>query len=99
MPFIHTRRHYFTTVIGELLYWLGEDRLLFASDYAIWRPKWLIERFVDFEIPADMTDYPPLTTTRSARSSGSTPRASTTSRSRRSCGSPRRPRAGWRSGG
>lgn len=61
MPFIHTRPRYFAQVLGELLYWIGEDRILFASDYAIWQPKWLIERFVDLEIPADMSEYPELT--------------------------------------
>ena len=54
MPFIHTRPGYFCRVIGELLYWLGEDRLLFASDYAIWHPKWIIEQFVDLQMPDDM---------------------------------------------
>ncbi|WP_214108644.1 amidohydrolase family protein [Acrocarpospora catenulata] len=54
MPFIHTRPRYFAQIIGELLYWLGEDKLLFASDYAIWSPRWLVERFVDFQIPEDM---------------------------------------------
>ena len=43
MPFIHTRPRYFAQIIGELLYWIGEDRILFSSDYAIWTPKWLIE--------------------------------------------------------
>jgi predicted TIM-barrel fold metal-dependent hydrolase len=61
MPFIHTRPRYFAQVIGELLYWIGEDKLLFASDYAIWQPKWLVEKFVDFTIPEDMTEYPALT--------------------------------------
>ena len=54
MPFIHTRPRYFAQIIGELLYWLGEARIMFASDYAIWHPKWLIEKFVDFQIPEDM---------------------------------------------
>ena len=54
MPFIHTRPRYFAQVIGELLYWIGEDKLLFSSDYAIWSPKWLVEAFVDFQIPEDM---------------------------------------------
>jgi predicted TIM-barrel fold metal-dependent hydrolase len=54
MPFIHTRPRYFGQMIGELLYWLDEDRLLFGSDYAIWQPKWLVEKFVDFQIPDDM---------------------------------------------
>ncbi|MEU6415399.1 amidohydrolase family protein [Microbispora sp. NPDC046933] len=54
MPFIHSRPRYFAQIIGELLYWLGEDRLLFGSDYAIWSPRWLVEQFVDFQIPEDM---------------------------------------------
>ncbi|WP_046469631.1 amidohydrolase family protein [Allosalinactinospora lopnorensis] len=54
MPFIHSRPRYFAQVIGELLYWLDENRITFASDYAIWHPKWLVERFVDFQIPGDM---------------------------------------------
>jgi predicted TIM-barrel fold metal-dependent hydrolase len=62
MPFIHTRPKYFAQIIGELLYWIGEDRILFSSDYALWTPKWLIERFVDFQIPADLPEYPALTT-------------------------------------
>lgn len=62
MPFIHTRPGYFAQIIGELLYWIGEDRILFSSDYALWTPKWLVEKFVDFQIPADQTEYAPLTT-------------------------------------
>lgn len=62
MPFIFTRPRYFAQIIGELLYWIGEDRIMFASDYAIWTPRWLVEQFVDFEIPADMGEYGPLTT-------------------------------------
>jgi predicted TIM-barrel fold metal-dependent hydrolase len=54
IPFMHTRPRYFAKVIGELLYWIGEDRIMFGSDYAIWQPKWLVEMFVDFQIPEDM---------------------------------------------
>ena len=63
LPFIHTRPRYFAQIIGELNYWIGEDRVLFSSDYALWTPQWLVEKFVDFQIPADMTEYAPLTTT------------------------------------
>ncbi|MST33218.1 amidohydrolase family protein [Acidimicrobiaceae bacterium USS-CC1] len=63
VPFIHTRPRYFAQMIGELIYWIGEDRILFASDYALWTPRWLVERFADFQIPEDMTEYGPLTTT------------------------------------
>ncbi|MBM9465934.1 amidohydrolase family protein [Nakamurella leprariae] len=63
IPFIHTRPRYFAQIIGELLYWIGEDKIQFSSDYALWTPRWLIEKFVDFQIPQDMTEYAPLTTT------------------------------------
>jgi len=63
IPFIHTRPRYWAQIIGELLYWIGEDRILFSSDYALWQPKWLIEKFVDFQIPEDMQgEYKPITT-------------------------------------
>jgi predicted TIM-barrel fold metal-dependent hydrolase len=54
LPFLHTRPRYFARIIGELLYWLGEDRILFGSDYAAWQPKWLVEKFAEFQIPEDL---------------------------------------------
>jgi predicted TIM-barrel fold metal-dependent hydrolase len=54
IPFMHTRPKYFGQIMGELLFWLGEDKILFSSDYAIWTPRWLIERFISFDIPEDM---------------------------------------------
>ena len=62
MPFIHTRPKYFAQIMGELLYWVGEDRIQFASDYAIWTPRWLVEAFVDFQIPKELGEYPEITT-------------------------------------
>jgi predicted TIM-barrel fold metal-dependent hydrolase len=41
-------------VIAELLFWLGPDKLLYGSDYGIWTPKWLIDKFMAFEIPDDL---------------------------------------------
>ncbi|MDP9424481.1 MAG: amidohydrolase [Actinomycetota bacterium] len=63
MPFIHAKPRYFAQIIGELLYWIGEDRILFASDYALWQPKWLVEKFVDFQYPEDaqFDDYAEIT--------------------------------------
>ena len=55
LPFIHSRPGYFAHVLSELLFWLGEDKLLYGSDYGIWSPKWLIEKFMDFEMPEDVT--------------------------------------------
>jgi predicted TIM-barrel fold metal-dependent hydrolase len=48
--------------MGEMLFWVGEDKMLFGSDYAIWEPKWQVEGFVDWEMPDDeaFSDYPRL---------------------------------------
>ena len=54
LPFIHTRPGYFAHIISELLFWIGEDKILFGSDYGIWTPKWLIDKFMAFELPDDV---------------------------------------------
>jgi hypothetical protein len=62
MPFIYTRPRQFAQWLGELLYWVGADKLTFASDYALWHPKWIVEMFVDFQMPEDMvSEYGELT--------------------------------------
>ena len=59
---MHARPKFFAKVMGELLFWVGEDKMLFGSDYAIWEPKWQVEGFVDWEMPDDdaFADYPRL---------------------------------------
>ncbi len=54
LPFIHTRPGYFAHVISELLFWIGPDKLLFGSDYGIWTPRWLIDKFMAFELPDEV---------------------------------------------
>jgi predicted TIM-barrel fold metal-dependent hydrolase len=60
---MHARPRFFSKVMGELLFWLGEDKLLYGSDYAIWEPKWQIEGFLDWNYPDDpeFSDYPGVT--------------------------------------
>ena len=50
--------------MGELLFWVGEDKLLFGSDYAIWEPQWQVKGFVDWTMPTteEFSDYGPVTT-------------------------------------
>ena len=48
---MHARPQFFAKVMGELLFWVGEDKMLFGSDYAIWEPKWQVEGLVDWEMP------------------------------------------------
>jgi predicted TIM-barrel fold metal-dependent hydrolase len=61
---MHARPRFFSKVMGELLFWVGEDKMLFGSDYAIWEPKWQVEGFVDWDYPHDdqFSDYPAVTT-------------------------------------
>jgi predicted TIM-barrel fold metal-dependent hydrolase len=61
---MHARPRFFAKVMGELLFWVGEDKMLFASDYAIWEPRWQVEGFVDWKMPEDeeYSDYPRLAT-------------------------------------
>jgi predicted TIM-barrel fold metal-dependent hydrolase len=61
---MHARPRFFAKLMGELLFWVGEDKMLFGSDYAIWEPKWQVEGFVDWEMPdhEDFSDYPRLGT-------------------------------------
>ena len=61
---MHARPRFFAKVMGELLFWVGEDKMLWASDYAIWEPRWQVEGFVDWTSPDDVefSDYPRLTT-------------------------------------
>jgi uncharacterized protein len=54
MPFIHRRAQYFAEIIASLLFWIGEDKILFGSDYAIFSPKWLIDKFMAFELPDEI---------------------------------------------
>jgi predicted TIM-barrel fold metal-dependent hydrolase len=62
---MYARPKFFAKVMGELLFWVGEDRIVFGSDYGIWEPKWQVEGFIDWQMPDDeaFSDYPRLTTT------------------------------------
>jgi uncharacterized protein len=56
---MHARPRFFAKVMGELLFWVGEDKMLYGSDYAIWEPKWQIEGLLGWDYPDDtFSDYP-----------------------------------------
>ena len=57
---MHARPKFFAKVMGELLFWVGEDKMTFGSDYMIWEPKWQVEGFVDWDYPDEeqFSDYP-----------------------------------------
>ena len=56
---MYARPKFFAKVMGELLFWVGEDKMTFGSDYGIWEPKWQVEGFVDWECrPAGVLRLP-----------------------------------------
>ena len=57
---MYARPKFFAKVMGELLFWVGEDKMTFGSDYSIWEPKWQVEGFVDWDYPDEeqFSDYP-----------------------------------------
>ncbi|MGW4482427.1 amidohydrolase family protein [Amycolatopsis sp. NPDC004368] len=63
LPLVRTRPRAFAEIVGELLYWMDENRITFASDYGLQNPRELVESFVDFQMPEDFRDeYGELTT-------------------------------------
>ena len=55
----------FAENIGKLMFWCGEDKILYGGETPIWHPRWALDAFWNFEIPEDLVagyGYPQLTT-------------------------------------
>ena len=55
-PMAHARPRKFGEIMGELLFWVGEDNLLFGSDYALWEPEWVVEAVMEAELTPEQRD-------------------------------------------
>jgi uncharacterized protein len=54
----------FAEILGKLLFWCGEDKIIYGSEAPLWHPQWALRAFQDFQIPQDLCDgygYPQLT--------------------------------------
>ena len=54
----------FAEIMGKLLFWAGEDKIVYGSEAPIFQPQWALDAFWDFELPQDLVDgygYPQLT--------------------------------------
>ena len=54
----------FAEILGKLLFWCGEDKIVYGSEAPIFHPQWALEAFWNFELPQDLVDgygYPQLT--------------------------------------
>jgi uncharacterized protein len=54
----------FAEIMGKLLFWAGEDKIVYGSEAPIWQPQWALDAFWNFELPQDLVEgygYPQLT--------------------------------------
>jgi predicted TIM-barrel fold metal-dependent hydrolase len=54
----------FAEVLGKLLFWCGEDKIIYGSEAPIWQPQWALDAFWNFSLPQDLVEgygYPQLT--------------------------------------
>jgi len=48
----------FAEILGKLLFWAGEDKIVFGSEAPIFHPRWAVEAFWNFELPEELvTQY------------------------------------------
>jgi predicted TIM-barrel fold metal-dependent hydrolase len=54
----------FAQMLAKMLWWCGEDKIIYGGETPVFHPRWALEDFWDFEIPEDIlegTGYPQLT--------------------------------------
>jgi uncharacterized protein len=54
----------FAEIMGKLLFWCGEDKIVYGSEAPIFQPQWALDAFWNFELPQDLVEgygYPQLT--------------------------------------
>jgi uncharacterized protein len=54
----------FAEILGKLLFWCGEDKIIYGSEAPLFHPQWALRAFMDFQIPEDLCagyGYPQLT--------------------------------------
>jgi uncharacterized protein len=54
----------FAEWLGKLMFWCGEDKIIYGSEAPLFHPKWALDAFWNFELPQDLVEgygYPQLT--------------------------------------
>jgi uncharacterized protein len=46
----------FAENMAKLLFWRGEDKILYGGESPIWHPCWALEAFWNFELPQEIVD-------------------------------------------
>ena len=62
--FIARQPRVFAETLGKMMWWCGEDKIIYGGESPIWHPQWALEEFWNFELPRDIVEergYPQLT--------------------------------------
>jgi len=62
--FISRQPRVFAEMLGKMMWWCGEDKIIYGGEAPIWHPRWALEEFWNFELPRDIVEergYPQLT--------------------------------------
>ena len=62
--FISRQPRVFAEMLGKMMWWCGEDKIIYGGESPIWHPQWALEAFWNFELPRDIVEergYPQLT--------------------------------------
>ncbi len=62
--FISRQPRVFAETLGKMMWWCGEDKIIYGGESPIWHPQWALEAFWNFELPQDIVEergYPQLT--------------------------------------
>ena len=62
--FIARQPRVFAEMLGKMMWWCGEDKIIYGGESPIWHPQWALEEFWNFELPRDIVEergYPQLT--------------------------------------
>ena len=49
--FISRQPRVFAEMLGKMLWWCGEDKIIYGGESPIWHPQWALEAFWNFELP------------------------------------------------
>jgi predicted TIM-barrel fold metal-dependent hydrolase len=62
--FISRHPRVFADQLAKMLWWCGEDKIIYGGESPIWHPQWALEAFWNLQLPEELTKdygYPPLT--------------------------------------
>jgi predicted TIM-barrel fold metal-dependent hydrolase len=62
--FIARQPRVFAEVLGKMMWWGGEDKIIYGGESPIWHPQWALQELMDFQLPDDIVEergYPQLT--------------------------------------